>query len=566
MNKGDTDGETVTIMFLFQKDCGLFSVVQKMSILRKQKRFFATIALPILIIFLVFAFILMVFSSILSGGRFTLGTYASQDYDLSEAEKYYTQLAWNFNQNVLMVGDSNNWKKGLKNFGIDVKNMKDKPDSWIFGKSEVYDWTPDYDFDTYKLWSFLCAYYYDFDSENGDIKYWKFKDDTKTLLDDLFNAEYEFVHWYDNKSRWEELSPYNYWGGGKADLGGTYYRCDPIAYIYDGCPYQYRFKPIAITSELAKYKDSDGYICINSNYGVINPNDEYALTGFYIMDNRYFSGEKRPFYYVDSEKGVYFFLHGDNRYDRSFWGWNGTDAWFMISPTDAHIWNNNLNDVGLYGYYEKYVWKTDCRLYYSVKQKNSFDKVIENKLKSMSHSDERLQYYQLLVGEDSGKMYGNHQTLKNIIDKSVIDCNILNGFGYDMQKWNEQHCKIDDLHEGIDIKCGVGEKLYAPFDGKISKVDASKNTIVLRKNDVQYWYDGTGGTKRDTEVYLINAVLTDSLKVGDTIKTGEYFANVTSYQHCDNLENTGENYIHLKVKIDMDGFGWSFVDPRLVLY
>ena len=40
--------------------------------------------------------------------------------------------------------------------------------------------------------------------------------------------------------------------------------------------------------------------------------------------------------------------------------------------------------------------------------------------------------------------------------------------------------------------------------------------------------------------------------VGDTIKTGEYFANVTSYQHCDNLENTGENYIHLKVKIDTD--------------
>ena len=88
----------------------------------------------------------------------------------------------------------------------------------------------------------------------------------------------------------------------------------------------------------------------------------------------------------------------------------------------------------------------------------------------------------------------------------------------------------------------------------------------VSENFFSYWYDGTGGTKRDTEVYLTNVVLTDGLKVGDTIRTGEYFANVTNYQHCDNLENTGENYIHLKIKIDTDGFGWKFIDPRLVLY
>ena len=33
--------------------------------------------------------------------------------------------------------------------------------------------------------------------------------------------------------------------------------------------------------------------------------------------------------------------------------------------------------------------------------------------------------------------------------------------------------------------------------------------IILRKDDVQYWYDGTGGTKRDTEVEITNAVLLD---------------------------------------------------------
>ena len=42
---------------------------------------------PILIIALVLAFILMIFSGILSGSGFVLGTYAAQDYDLSEAEK-----------------------------------------------------------------------------------------------------------------------------------------------------------------------------------------------------------------------------------------------------------------------------------------------------------------------------------------------------------------------------------------------------------------------------------------------------------------------------------------------
>ena len=501
------------------------------------KRFFGTIALPILIIFLVFAFILMTFSSILSGGGFTLGTYASQDYDLSEAEKYYTQLAWNFNQNLIMVGDSNKWKKGLKNFGIDVKSMKDKPDSWIFGKSDVYDWTPDYDFDTYKLWSFLCAYYYNFDSKNGDIKYWKFTETTASLLDELFKSEYEFVYWYDNKSRWEYRYNFDFRGYYSIEGSGVSGK-----YGYINISYPDALPMSGVTNGKTLYFDL-------SNGEVLNYNDEYSATGWYLKnqfaDDYDNSGTKFGAWYTNGETCSY-----------GIW-----EDGVLTIPMPYIITENNWCS-----FLKKYDWKTDCRLYYSVKQKNTFDKVIENKLKSMSHSDERLQYYQLLVGEDSGKMYGNHQTLKNILDKSVIDCEILNGFGYDMQNWNEQHCQIIGLHEGIDIKCSTGEKLYAPFDCKIKQIDTDKNTIVLRKDDVTYWYDGTGGTKRDTEVYLTNTVLTDGLKAGDTIRTGEYFASVTNYQHCDNLENTGENYIHLKVKIDTDGFGWNFIDPRLVLY
>lgn len=135
---------------------------------KEVKKFFASIAVPILIILLVFAFIIMIFSSISSGGGFTLGTYAAQDYDLSEAEKYYTKLAWNLNEKVIKVG-TDDWKKALKDLGVNTSGYKDKPDEYIWGRSAQFNYDAVYDFDVYKLWSFLCAYYYDFEAENGDM-------------------------------------------------------------------------------------------------------------------------------------------------------------------------------------------------------------------------------------------------------------------------------------------------------------------------------------------------------------------------------------------------------------
>ena len=517
------------------------------------KKFFGSVAVPVLIIFLVLAFIIMIFTSIISGGGFTLGTYAAQDYDLSEAEKYYTKLAYEMNEKILMVSDSSDWKKGLVKFGAKKKDLKDKPDNWYWGKSDVYNWEPQYDFDCYKLWSFLCAYYYDFDAaDNGDIKYWEFKSDTKTLLEELFNAEYEFVYWYDNKSRWEELSPYNYWGGGSAD-SGTYYRAEKDAYIYDGQPYKYRFKPIAITSELSKYKDSEGYICINSSYRVLDPNDDYALTGFYVRDHRYYAGDSKPFYMYDGSSDTFFFNAGGSSHDRSFWGWDDTDAWFLVSPTDTTIWNSGITDTCMYAYYEKYYWKTECNLYYNVKQKKTFDEVIEDKLKTLSHKNDRLAYYNLLVGnEDGNTMYGNHQTIHNLLSGDTIrDYSLKREFGYEMTGWNQAS---DGLYQGIKVNCSNGETLKAPFNCKIKDVDTANNKITLRKDDVMYWYDGTGGTKRDTEVEIANAVLTGSLKKGDTIKEGQEFAKTTS------------GNVNFHINIDTDGYGWDYIDPRLVLY
>ena len=509
---------------------------------------------PILIIALVLAFILMIFSGILSGSGFVLGTYAAQDYDLSEAEKYYTKLAYDMNEKILKVSSDTDWKNGLAAFGANKRNLKDDPDNWYWGRSSVYDWDPVYDFDVYKLWSFLCAYYYDFDADNnGDILYWSYDRDTENLLNEIFNAEYEFIYWYDNRSRWEERSVYNYWGGGSAETG-RYYRAEKDAFVYSGRPYKYRFKPIAYTSELSKYFDSEGYVCINADYRVLNPNDDYALTGFMIMDHRWYSGIKEPFYYVDNDTQTFFFMKGDTRYDRSFWGWNNDDAWFLISPTDTHIWNDTISDTCMYGYYEKYDWKTECNLYYNVKQKKSFERVLEDKLKSQSHRDERLEYYKLLAGQESGSetLYGNHQTLRNMLPGDTIrNYSVKQAFGYDMWEWNQTN---DGLYQGIKYYCNTGTKLYAPFDCKIKKVDTANRKITLRKDDVQYWYDGSGGTNRDTEVTITNAVLLSGYAEGDIIREGENFAT-TTYTN-----------VNFHIEIDTDGYGWDYIDPRLVLY
>ena len=51
---------------------------------------------------------------------------------------------------------------------------------------------------------------------------------------------------------------------------------------------------------------------------------------------------------------TFFFMHGSERHDRSIWGWDGTDAWFLVSPADTTIWNDSITDTCMYAYYEKY--------------------------------------------------------------------------------------------------------------------------------------------------------------------------------------------------------------------
>ena len=493
---------------------------------KEVKKFFGAIAVPIIIILLVFAFIIMIFSSVSSGGGFTLGTYAAQDYDLSEAEKYYTELAYNLNQKILKVSDSSDWKKGLTDFGAKKKDLKDTPDNWYWGKSSVYDWDPVYDFDTYKLWAFLCAYYYDFDAaDNGDIKYWKFKSDTKTLLEDIFNAEYEFVYWYDNTSHWDyrqQFESKGYYSINGSGVTGSYGYIDityPNALPFSG------------------FNNGNTIYFNLSNGEVLNYSDDYSATGWYLKNQ--FVNNTDP----DGNVCKGWYQNGETC------GYGIYEDGKLTIPIPYVI-----PEKSWCSFLKKYDWKTDCRLYYNVKQKKTFDEVIADKLGGMSHKTERLAYYDLLVGKEdgTGTLYGNHQTIHNLLSGDTIrDYSLKREFGYEMTGWNEDS---DGLYQGIKVNAASGSVLTAPFDCKITDVDTTDNKITIRKDDVEYWYDGTGGTKRDTEITIANAKLTGSYKKGDKLKAGDAFAKTTA------------GNVNFHIYIDTDGYGWDYIDPRLVLY
>ena len=489
-------------------------------------KFIAMLALIVIVILLVIGIISMIFSATSSHSGFTLGTYAAQDYDLSEAEKYYTELAYNLNQKISKVSDHSEWKNGLVDFGANAENLSDTPDEWLWGQSSVYNWTPQYDFNCYKLWSFLCAYYYDFDADNDDIYYWEFDGDTEDLLEEIFNAEYEFVYHYDNTSHWEYRSQFDsrgYYSINGSGTTGSYGYIDityPDALPFSGC------------------NNGNTIYFSLSNGEVLNYSKNYAATGWYLKNQ--YCNDYDP---------------NGNRYDG--WYQNGetcgygiyNDDGVLVTPIPYVIPSENWCS-----FLKKYDWVTDCRLYYNVKQNKTFEEVIAEELGGMSHSDERLQYYALLAGDEAGTgtLYGNHQTLHNLLPGATVRAyNLKREFGYKLTGWNTDS---DGLYQGIKVYCNNGDTLKAPFKCKITDVNTTDQKITIRKDDVEYWYDGTGGTERDTEVTIANATLLSGFSQGDTINDGQEFAKTTA------------GNVNFHIYIDTDGYGWDYIDPRLVLY
>lgn len=590
---------------LSQKD---LQAKKKQNRLKKSKASlvaFSTLSSTVLILCIVMLFLITALNgtleAIFGNSGWVMGTYTSQDKYLSQAEEYYTKLAFEMNEKVLKVGTEDDWEDGLEEFDIDTSDMDDDPDVWIWGNSTKFNYDPVYDFDTFKLWSYLCAYYFDFNDEDDEAAYWKYDGDTEEIIKELFNAEYKFEYYYDNTSRWEELSTYTIFGGGSGSYGesASYYT---ISGDDDYSPkrttgnsnWTYKIHPIQLPSELNDYLDSDGWLYFkkyNGEYRIVNCNETSGITGnwkltpYIIPDTRYYVDSAhtvKPFYYkLDDNK--FAFKPSDVEYERDYRYWTNDDhtkdeAWFAVTPNNAKQWNSSIdNNKWLVYYAKKYEWVTDCRLYYNVKQKKTFDKVIESKLKAMDHGSERYKMYKMFLGtaEDSETVRGNHQEFFNPLSGSIQDYidsgSILNGYGYDMQAWNTKHCGLaddGDSHLGIDITCGYNSRIYAGMDGIIDKIDRDNDCIVIRKNNYNYWYDGDGsGKKRDTKIYYYNVSAKNSLNEGDSIKKGDYLGLSMPEHKCEDISNdsVGNYYLHLKIEIDTDGYGWDFIDPRLVL-
>ena len=124
-------------------------------------------ALPDLLVGHILLVIIELIFGVFANSGFIMGTYAALDDSLSKSEMVYTNFANNMNKKVLAVGNESLWKIGLNQLGVSLEiteNYDDTPTEFIFGQSAVFPDTPAYDFNPNQLWSFLCAYYYDFDA------------------------------------------------------------------------------------------------------------------------------------------------------------------------------------------------------------------------------------------------------------------------------------------------------------------------------------------------------------------------------------------------------------------
>lgn len=424
-------------------------------------------ALPVLFGGLIFLVILVLIFGVFANSGFIMGTYAALDDSLSKSEMVYTNFANNMNKKVLAVGNESLWKIGLNQLGVSLEiteNYDDTPTEFIFGQSAVFPDTPAYDFNPNQLWSFLCAYYYDFDAsekakdneEDFDVPYWEYDSDTYKIIKKLFELEYTFDYRYDNASSWSELGTYTYdWKFHYVTGSGT----------ENGYPY-IDFK--AIPNDLKDFaKVKSNRIYYNAENGeILNARKKYKATGWYLQDQRYNvidpSGNELPSFYTQDTNAFQYDYSYTGGYGR-FYTFERSTYWIpsskktsdpafcpTVAPYDVAFFKlNNSTDVSIkngfsgylgyksamenknlitddwnrhyaynswaklnaeaggflgYGfctYYQKYEWVKNCTLYYTVHQNYTFDEAIRKILSEQSDAADRIAYYELLCGSGS---------------------------------------------------------------------------------------------------------------------------------------------------------------------
>lgn len=423
-----------------------------------------TAGVGVLLILLVFAMTAMFITSFGRQSAFAAATYAADNQDLSRAERYYTKLVWEMNEHILQISGHDDWKDGLRELGADTSDMPDKPVNWYWGNSAWFAWEPVCDFDCDRLWSFLCAYYYDFSDDSTDISYWKYSGDTEELLEELFDAEYDFVYKYQNGSHWkvrdsfEQTEGYNHFNSCTRDEDGRFW-----------------IELEAVPEPLSAFA-SEQNLCFDlANGEILNANDGFRATGWYlqnqyidIMDNagNVFAGWSD---YSDLEPAKYQF--GDaGQFEVPYLIW-----------TAEHQWVRFLRE---------YDWVTDCDLYYSVRKNKTFEQVLRDKLSARDNGAARVEYYDVLLRYDGeNAMFGNHQVFPSMLPgESFREYGVRQTFGYEIEGWNRES---EEPYEGIELSCAVSTPVSAPFDCVIS--DADGDSAVLAIEDVMYPFDGSEG-------------------------------------------------------------------------
>lgn len=582
-------------------------------------RTFGIFLIPIIAIIIIFAMFMLTFTGVAGNSSYVLGTYNAEDRYISYAVEHYTKIAYDFNENILKCGKSDEWKKGLENLGVissKLSSYKNTPNKYKFGKSDYFAQIPSYDFDPDKLAAFMCAYYYEPD-EDGNVSNWVWNDSYDAVLQKLFDTEYEFKHHYEDYSGWKQLNDYVFFGGGGSS--GEFYTIDSTDVSKS------TMKTISVPTEINKFC-KDGYLHYNYNtLELLDANNKDKQTGYYIQDQRFYvtdpnghsskpffiktyvdssnvmkysrlgaftyltdtseildeDGNKTGFYINDpSEKPLKFYKwtwkHGSDTLDRSSWSWTDDrkEICYLVSSADTKKWNSTLNNTCLVNFYRKNYWYDDCILYYTIHKKCTFEQAIISVIKSKGdETKSRLNFYYTLTQKNKNgrQTYGNHQMMNSpVLGKSLhsIGNNIYNDFGYDMQEWNKTHCSgLTDNHKGMDILANRGENVYAMFDGYIDWIDSNKQSLSLKTTDdkkIDFWYDHNNQFPVEAIYNNINATLT----VGTHVRQGQIIGKVTEKKRCfdDRSISASHNYLHITVKIQYRPFVNVEVDPRFLIY
>ena len=291
----------------------------------------------------------------------------------------------------------------------------------------------------------------------------------------------------------------------------------------------------------------------------MDANDGDKKTGYYIQDQRYIikdsSGNTNNPFYAVTTANTYVWEHGTNKdgskkYEkRSEWYWtdNKQQIYCVVNPSDTAKWNSNLKDICLISFYKKNYWYEDCSLYYTVQKNCTFDqacrKLLAEKEKDSAdkdkYKDARLSFYSVLSepqNKKGTKTYGNHQMFNAPVGgKSLekLSGKIYNGYGYDIQTWNSEHCSITDCHKGVDFEAAKGDKVYAMCDGYVNWINEGEQSLSINTSqDIELWYDDKDKNNKKFPFEFIYENIKTTLKQGDTVKQGQLIGEVTDYKHC----------------------------------